>query len=325
MKSLSFRSSADLVCAVKKNVWKLPDDLDLIVCIPRSGLLPGGLISLIKNLPVTDIVGLEQGYIFESGFRFQQKEKKNFFKGKKKILIVDDSSLSGSQIRKTKKRIEKFKKNHELLFFTVYASLKSKKLFDFFCETVEYPRIFEWNLLNSKILENCCVDIDGVLCRDPTNSENDDAEKYIDFIKFVKPRIVPKYEIRCLVTSRLEKYRNQTEIWLNQHQFKYQELRMLDLPNQKIRKLLKPYAKFKAEVYLETDALLFIESTSWQAKKIFKLTGRPVFCVEHMEMMKVRDGIISKLKGLGVSKSLKKKWKTKIGSAKKILNNTYSR
>lgn len=51
------------------------------------------------------------------------------------------------------------------------------------------------------------MDIDGVLCADPTPEENDDGEKYRHFLLNTPPLFIPKVTIGTLVTSRLEKYR----------------------------------------------------------------------------------------------------------------------
>ena len=58
------------------------------------------------------------------------------------------------------------------------------------------------------------MDFDGVLCRDPTEEENDDGDKYRYFIANVEPIFKPSVEIGWIVTSRLEKYRDLTENWL---------------------------------------------------------------------------------------------------------------
>lgn len=76
------------------------------------------------------------------------------------------------------------------------------------------PRVFEWNVLHHPVLNDACVDIDGVLCRDPTPAENDDGRKYREFLSTVEPTIVPGQRIGHLVTSRLEQYRPKTG-WTN--------------------------------------------------------------------------------------------------------------
>lgn len=61
------------------------------------------------------------------------------------------------------------------------------------------------------------MDIDGVLCADPTPEENDDGEKYRHFLLNTPPLFIPKVTIGTLVTSRLEKYRPETEAWLQKN------------------------------------------------------------------------------------------------------------
>jgi hypothetical protein len=72
-------------------------------------------------------------------------------------------------------------------------------------------RYFQWNILNHTTLEKACFDIDGVFA-DPLPEQNDDGE-YIDFILNAPPLFIPGSKIGTIVTSRLEKYRIQTETW----------------------------------------------------------------------------------------------------------------
>ena len=61
---------------------------------------------------------------------------------------------------------------------------------DYFFEIVDYPRFFQWNIMNHSILQKTCMDIDGVLCADPTPEENDDGEKYRHFLLNARNRAV---------------------------------------------------------------------------------------------------------------------------------------
>jgi uncharacterized HAD superfamily protein len=67
------------------------------------------------------------------------------------------------------------------------------------------------------LLKYCCVDIDGVLCLDPTDCQNDDGAAYEKFLEEAVPMLAPTRPIGALVTSRLEKYRGLTEKWLAKH------------------------------------------------------------------------------------------------------------
>ena len=164
----------------------------------------------------------------------------------------------------------------------VYVTKKSRKYVDIFFEIRELPRLFQWNFLQKSDLENMCFDIDGVLCDDPKCEENDDGERYLDFIRRAKPKLRPQYKIGYLVTSRLEKYRKETESWLKNNGIAYRKLIMLDNMTAEERRKSGIHAAFKAKFYASRiDAELFVESNPVQAKKIFGLTGKPVFCVDN--------------------------------------------
>jgi len=135
-------------------------------------------------------------------------------------------------------------------------------------------------------IQKSCFDIDGVLCVDPTEAENDDGEKYRAFLRDAKPLYIPRYKIYALVTSRLEKYRGETEEWLAKHGARYERLYMLDLPSKEERIRLNMHAKFKAKVYKELrETSLFYESETSQARQIARLTKKAVFCVATDELI----------------------------------------
>ena len=129
------------------------------------------------------------------------------------------------------------------------------------------------------ILESSCVDLDGVLCIDPTPEQNDDANNYREFIRTAKPKFIPKHKIKAIVTCRLEKYRTETEKWLKAHNIQYEHLYMLDLPDKATRQKLNMYGKYKADIYKQTKAVLFIESSPKEAIEIHSITLKPVYCL----------------------------------------------
>jgi uncharacterized HAD superfamily protein len=154
-------------------------------------------------------------------------------------------------------------------------------ILDFYFEYIPKPRLFEWNIYHHNLVRKSAFDIDGVLCFDPTEAENDDGETYLSFLLNARPKFIPTLPIHTLVTSRLEKYRSQTETWLRKHNVIFSQLIMLDLPSKEERKRINVYAKHKADIYNNNDELvLFFESSEKQAQNIFSITGKPVFCVE---------------------------------------------
>ncbi|WP_067561836.1 hypothetical protein [Halofilum ochraceum] len=130
-----------------------------------------------------------------------------------------------------------------------------------------------------------CIDIDGVLCVDPAPAENDDGRRYRRFLRGARPLTLPTHEVGWLVTSRLERYRAETEDWLSRHGVRYRDLLMMDYPNQAARQQARAYDRFKADAYLATGAELFVESAPHTAEGIARLSGRPVFCFETRQLI----------------------------------------
>lgn len=276
--SLNFKNFQEMTNTIRKNLHILDSDFDLIVGVPRSGIIPAYLIALFLNKQVCSLNEFINNLVPLKGERpILEIENK-----KRKILIVDDSIQSGKALNKTKELIEKANlPDCEFKFCCVYATETSKDLIDYHFETVEQPRLFQWNYLNSYYSKFTCFDMDGVLCVDPTDEQNDDGEKYIDFIKNAKPLYIPTYKINAIVTSRLEKYRKETEEWLKKHNVQYEHLYMLDLPTATERQQLGCHAEFKAKIYgKKENCSIFVESNRKQAMKIAEITGKKCICVE---------------------------------------------
>jgi len=278
---MDYRNISNLNDIILKRISILPRDFDLIVGIPRSGMLPANLIALYLSKPFTDIHSFVNGHIYKAGERGQFINVKSY----KKILIVDDSIASGSAIQKSKELIKNVSIDFEISLCAIYVVPGKEKMVDYFFEVVPLPRYFQWNILHHSTLEKACFDIDGVLCVDPTDDQNDDGPIYIDFILNAPPLYIPSSKIGTLVTSRLEKYRKETEIWLEKNNVKYNKLVMLDLPNKEARQKANSHAKHKANTYKDISYNLFFESSLSQAIDINEITGKPVFCTENFQMI----------------------------------------
>ena len=275
---MNIRNTGDLSTALANALTRFPADIDLVVGIPRSGLLAAGLFALYRNLPMTDLEGLLEGRLIGHGARLRDMPVEQVLAGARRILVLDDSINSGQTMHQAREVIANAALPAPVDFGVVYATEQSVGMVDHYCEIVPPPRAFSWNIMHHPLLQRCCVDIDGVLCRDPSPAENDDGEAYLGFLADADPVYLPDHHIGWLVTSRLEKYRKETMGWLARHGVKYGELAMLDLPDKATRQALGAHAAHKARVYRSTDALLFIESEPVQAAEIARLSGRPVFC-----------------------------------------------
>jgi len=280
---MNYRSIEDLNRYIVANLSKVPNDTDLIVGVPRSGLLAANLLALQLNLPFTDVEGFLNGRILQSGERLKGYLKP--FEEYKKVIVIEDSIWSGKSILEVKAKVEGKFPEKEILYAAVFAVEDAIEKVDIFFDICPGPRIFEWNLMHHDLLENCCVDIDGVLCKDPTEDDNDDGENYIRFLMDVEPLYKPSTTIGYLVTNRLEKYRPQTEAWLAKNNIKYNNLIMLDLPDKEARLKANNHGGFKASVYSKYDGWLFIESSDWQAQQIADKAGKPVYCMDTRQMV----------------------------------------
>lgn len=283
---MNFRNVAQLSDQVLDWSRRLPDDIDLIVGIPRSGLLVANLLALYRNLPFTDVDGLLAGRHFGSGLRMSGEGVGKPLDDFRHILIVDDSLHTGGAMERCKKSLAEAGVAHNASFGAVYVQPYNKSVVDYYCEVLNQPRIFEWNVLHHPRSEYFCFDLDGVFCRDPTDAENDDGANYEAFINNVPPRYIPDVTLGWIVTSRLEKYRRPTESWLARAGIRYENLIMLDYPDAATRRSFHSRSAFKAEVYRETGAQLFVESSLTQSFEIANLAGRDVLCIATMQMVR---------------------------------------
>jgi len=274
---ITFRSVADLAALLRRKLYILPPDIDLVVGIPRSGMLPAALISLYLNVPLADLKGFINGDILDWGLSRKPRRPIASVADCRRVLVIDDSVNSGRQMKRAKEMIDATPWAGRVVLGAVYVSPRAKRYVDIFFEVCPPPRIFEWNVMHHGILRRTCIDIDGILCRDPLPEENDDGPRYRAFLETVPPLLIPTVPVYALVTCRLEKYRELTERWLKKHGVEFEHLFMMPHRNAATRRATGDYAEFKAKIYRASKAVLFIESSYAQAKRIAQLSGgKPV-------------------------------------------------
>lgn len=277
-----YRSVNDLNTALLTNLQRLPRDLDLVVGVPRSGLLAANLLSLMANITLTDLDRYVEGGVYSSGTTKMHSMRKAV-PGARRVLVLDDSIRTGEAMRTARNRILAAGISDDVIYAAVYATTPHHPAADIVFEVVPLPRLFQWNFMHHVALETACVDIDGVLCLDPTEEENDDGPAYLKFLSEARSLYRLSRPVGAFVTSRLEKYRPQTEAWLARNGLSDRELVMLDLPSKAERQRIGIHGSFKADYYRKSSANLFIESEQGQAETIARLSGKPVLCLEtHM-------------------------------------------
>jgi len=266
---VNFRRIADLNAAIVRELHRIPTDVDAVVGVPRSGVLAANMVALHLQLPVVELGSITRGIAYTP----------NGARGVvvRRILLVDDTVRNGTEMKRVIKALRPMLL--DVVRLAVYRAPKSPPgAVDIALETVELPRMFEWNIFNHRELGQCDVDLDGVLCRDPSSRENDDGPRYAKFLETVEPRWIPRRRIGRIVSARLEKYRDQTVAWLAAHGVEYGALELWDLPNMQRRRELGLHAEYKADHYAAGSAVLFVESHAGQAAQIAALSRRPVWC-----------------------------------------------
>lgn len=274
---VNYRNFGHLNEDVRKWQRELPSDLDLIVGIPRSGLLPGNLLALRLNLPLTTVDGLKEQFVLQSGRRLNRNKN---FSHINNVLIVDDSVNTGKTIEEVKTQVGEIDFSKNIYYGAVYASKEGRQFVDTYADVVRNPRVFEWNMMHHPLLSSWGVSLEGILCRDPLPSETDDVKKYRRFISEVEPKVVPSKEIGYIVACRAKKYRELTEEWLSKHGIEYGQLVLMDYSSMDARRDAGNHAEYKANIYENAESDLFIENSEYQAKKIARIARKSVFCAE---------------------------------------------
>jgi orotate phosphoribosyltransferase len=244
---------------------------DAIIGVPRSGMPAASMLALHRNVALGDSESLAAGRFYFGGPRLPT--------GKiKRVLVLDDSVLSGKQMTKTKRKLQGA--GIKIHYGCMYVKPGSTRHVDVYHREVPLPRIFEWNVFHAYWMGYACLDIDGVLCRDPSKAENDDAKLYREFITTVVPRRKPTVRVAAIVTSRLEKYRHETATWLAQHGIEYNKLIMHPAASGAARRKAGDHAQRKAAVYSASEYKLFVESSERQSEIIYQTCLKPVLCTD---------------------------------------------
>jgi len=278
-----YRGIADLSDDVRELAHDLPDDIDLVIAVPRSGLLAADLLSLYLDVPMTDVAGLCRGEVFETGDRHAGTVS---MADVDTALVFDDSVHTGTEMTEKRELLSEEEFPFDLEYGAVYITYDGHEYVDHWQEVVPTPRVFEWNVLHHYHLHRFCVEIDGVLCRDPAEEGVDDEEAYRERIRNAKSKIVPNRRIGWLVTDRPETYHEETEAWLDEHGIEYDTLIMRDRSDAAAHRGIDDRAEYKATVYEQTGADLFIESSEPLATEICARTNRSVYCHETAEMVR---------------------------------------
>ena len=257
---MNFISYAQLYDDIIEFSHKLPHDLDAVVGIPRSGLVPASILATHMNLKL--------GVLCDGSILILDGGVRDTNHAYNKILVLDDSIDSGHTIEKAMADLSR--SGLTIHYGCIYSNPECSLQVEFIARKLKQPRLFAWNFMNSGMLAEACVDIDGVLCVDP-----DPDGDYMAFLRGATPLYRPRHKIHSLVTGRLEKHRLLTEDWLIRHHVEYDNLIMRQTSEDNIEEMKRDY-------YKTSGCKLFIESSTFQSPVIAK--SGPVICVEDMQL-----------------------------------------
>ena len=264
-------------------VRSLPEQYDIVVGVPRSGMLVASIIALKlgKGLTTPDL--LQQGEYWHS----KRAGEKLALDQINSVLLVDDSLDTGRAMQKAVDALNSIGRDFSITRASLIVREDARQKADLYYKVVEPPRVYEWNLMHRKIASysdggTLGVDLDGVLCANPPPGADDDEGWYLDWLENANPYLVPQFEIDVILTCRLEKYREVTERWLAKNNVRYRELVMWDLPDKRHRK--DRFARHKIDHLLKIKPDLFWESNVNQAKRIWEETRIPTICIDEMTL-----------------------------------------
>lgn len=247
-----------------------PGDVRGVLGVPRSGMIPASLVAQELGCHLGDVdTFASTGSFHRPGRRFNWAEKLDG-----PVLVVDDSVHSGYAMREAREILDGL----DIVTACVYLRPGMEEEVDVFGRRLAAPRLFAWNWTASVLLSRCLCDMDGIICTD-SDAFDDDGPEYVRALRDVRPLHLPRRKVRAVVTARLNRWRDLTAEWLNEHGVDRGELHMAPFPRAADRRRYGN-ARWKASVYRDDeDALLFIESSRPQAREIARRTDRPVLCL----------------------------------------------
>jgi len=276
-----FVGTDELVADTHRLIETLPH-ISAVAAMPRSGFFPASIIAMRLHVPMYHVRSHDDGWIgsgnrttlepISHGMRLQVRSE---YSGP--VLIVDDTVGRGGTVSAVRSSLDTG--GVSTAYAAVYVHPNSTHLVDYHVGVLREPHLLEWNFANSPFAAHCGTDMDGIICDDFAQYEDDDGEQYIEAMRCRRPRHLFRRGVRAIVTSRLEKYRRQTVAWLEQHGVRYDSLIMGPWRTQAER-AVADVAGWKAEQCRNHGVAAYFESDRATAEQMAGRSGCPVCCPE---------------------------------------------
>lgn len=241
--------------------YELPPDIDLVVAVSRSGLLPGGVVAGMLHLPLwtvtarTDLVYPGHGYRMIGAGRGEPSH----------VLLIDDTAANGVEMRGCPEKVRAKWPGARITRCVVYCHPRVQREVDI-CYAI-YPGMHYllWNWQNAGHGELAGFDFDGVLCHDPPHGD--------------RPLFLPRRSpIPLIISGRHESSRGYCEEWLARHRVRYGQMVLRDWDFDREADESTQIGTWKGDILKGTNLNLFAESDPYQSEIINRISGKAVLC-----------------------------------------------
>ncbi len=277
-----------LIQATEELARQLPPGLSGVAGIPRSGLLPACLLSVWHHLPLYELSTANGLQPLGHGMRGMHIQTDSTHP----MLVVDDTVYNGYAMRAARQQMQ----GRAAVYSAVFVRPGHTDAVDLYGQVLPSPHLLEWCLWNTGLVAGwaqhpalrggIAMDFDGVLCEDcPAGMDGDDTslgdERYRHWLANARPKRLPRMlRVPLIVTFRLEKFRKETEHWLQKWGISCDQLVMHPARSFAERQRQWNAGAHKGDVFRASPCGIFIESDCRQAKAIWQAARKPVLALD---------------------------------------------
>lgn len=234
-----------------------------VVGIARSGIAPAAVVACHIHAPLY-IYSPETGRTTRVGGGARTRNQR--WSGD--LILVDDTTASFATMHAA------MEATGISLGAVVYASQTTQDRV-IAGRVLALPHLLEWNFWNSIYMPEVAVDLDGLICADPTPADVATRRAYEKWMATAPaidgPRSRP---VKAIVSARPQWAEGITREWLSRHGFKYNQLVLC--PDH----ILDPVrqGEWKAQVLRSIKPMLYVDSSPGVAAVVASLCPVPVIC-----------------------------------------------
>ncbi len=169
----------------------LPGDIDAVLGIARSGLLPATQIAVMLHRPIYTVgtFAVDPSAITHCGGGWRMLGAlPQTTAAPRKLLIVDDTAWRGIAMQRIKWLAARRWPQAKIVTAVIYAHSQTLHLLDFAACCYDGLHYLEWNLFNTGHVDpatggGLVSDLDGIFCPDIAREDDDDGPRYLAAIR----------------------------------------------------------------------------------------------------------------------------------------------